>query len=80
MLNLSIQKSFLQDRLSLKFTAQDVFHKMKFEQDIRIRNVHFWQIEDHKYWNFSLSVIYRLNQLKTKYRGKSSANEQINRL
>ena len=80
MLNLSIQKSFLQDRLSLKFTAQDVFHKMKFEQDIRIRNVNFWQIEDHKYWNFSLSVIYRLNQLKTKYRGKSSANEQINRL
>ncbi len=80
MLNLSIQKSFLQDRLSVKLAAQDIFHKMKFEQNMRIRNVHFWQIEDHKYWNFSLSVVYRINQLKTKYRGKSAASEQINRL
>ena len=80
MLNLSIQKSFLQDRLSVKLAAQDIFHKMKFEQNMRLRNVHFWQIEDHKYWNFSLSVVYRLNQLKTKYRGKSAATEQINRL
>ena len=80
MLNISIQKSFLQDRLSVKLAAQDIFHKMKFEQDMRIRNVHFWQIEDHKYWNFSLSVVYRLNQLKTKYRGKSAASEQVNRL
>ena len=80
MLNLSIQKSFLQDRLSVKLAAQDIFHKMKVEQNMRIRNVHFWQIEDHKYWNFSLSVVYRINQLKTKYRGKSAASEQINRL
>ena len=80
MLNLSIQKSFLQDRLSVKLAAQDIFHKMKFEQNMRLRNVHFWQIEDHKYWNFSLSVVYRINQLKTKYRGKSAASEQINRL
>ncbi|MBP3845197.1 MAG: hypothetical protein J6E48_08705, partial [Prevotella sp.] len=75
-----IQKSFLQDRLSVKFAARDLFHKMKFEEDTRIRNVHFWQIEDHKYWNFTLSIVYRLNQLKTKYRGKSAASEQINRL
>ena len=80
MFNFSIQKSFLQDRLSVKFAARDLFHKMKFEEDTRIRNVHFWQIEDHKYWNFSLSIVYRLNQLKTKYRGKSAASEQINRL
>lgn len=80
MLNLSIQKSFLQDCLSVKLAAQDVFRKMKFEQNMLIRNVHFWQIEDHKYWNFSLSIVYRLNQFKTKYRGKSAANEQINRL
>jgi len=74
MFNFSIQKSFLQDRLSVKFAARDLFHKMKFEEDTRIRNVHFWQIEDHKYWNFSLSIVYRLNQLKTKYRGKSAAS------
>jgi len=80
MLNLSLQKSFLHDRLSVKLAAQDLLHKMKFEEDECIRNVHFWQIEDHKYWNFSLSIVYRLNQLKTKYRGKSAASEQINRL
>ena len=80
MLNLSLQKSFLQNRLSVKLVAQDIFHKMKFKADMRIRNVHFWQIEDQKYWNFSLSIVYRLNQLKTKYRGKNAANEQINRL
>lgn len=79
-LNLSVQKSFLQDRLSVRVAASDLFHKMKFEEDQYLRNVHFWQIEDHKYWNFSLSVVYRLNQLKTKYRGNSAAKEQINRL
>jgi hypothetical protein len=80
MLNLSLQKSFLQDRLSVKLAARDLFHKMKFEENERIRNVHFWQIEDYRDWNFSFSIVYRLNQLKTKYRGKSAANEQINRL
>jgi hypothetical protein len=79
-LNISIQKSFCRKRLSIVLGANDLFRKMKLNENTYIRNLHFWQIEDDKYRNVSISIVYYLNQLKTKYRGKSAATEDINRL
>lgn len=80
MLNLGVQKTFLDGKLSASFQAQDIFHTMKFKEAENIRNIHFQQTEDYCLWNYSISVIYRLNQKKTKYRGKTSINQEIDRL
>lgn len=80
MLNVSIQKKFLSDRLSVRLQAYDIFHGMKFREDEKIRNIHFRQTEDYNLWNYSVSIVYRLNQLKTKYRGKTSIDKEIQRL
>lgn len=80
MLNMGIQKSFLEGKLSVSLQAQDIFHTMKFKETERIKNIHFKQTEDYCLWNYSISIIYRLNQIKTKYRGKTSIKQEIDRL
>lgn len=80
MLNINIQKSFFNDKLSVNLQAYDIFHTMKYKETEKIKNTFFRQTEDYSLWNYSISFIYRLNQKKTKYRGKASINEEINRL
>lgn len=80
MLNMGVQKTFLDGKLSVSLQAQDIFHTMKFKETENIKNIHFQQTEDYCLWNYSISVIYRLNQIKTKYRGKTSINQEIDRL
>lgn len=80
MLNVSVQKTFLSNRLSVRLQAYDIFHTMKFKENEKIRNIHFRQTEDYCLWNYSVSVVYRLNQIKTKYRGKTSIDKEIKRL
>lgn len=80
MLNMGAQKSFWDGKLSVSLQAQDIFHTMKFKETEKIKNIHFQQTEDYCLWNYSISIIYRLNQKKTKYRGKTSINQEIDRL
>lgn len=79
-LNIGVQKSFLDGKLSVSLQAQDIFHTMKFKETERMKNIHFRQTEDYCLWNYSISIIYRLNQIKTKYRGKTSIKQEIDRL
>lgn len=80
MLNVTLQKSFLDGRLSASLKAQDIFHTMKFKETEKMKNIHFRQTEDYRMWNYSVSIVYRLNQIRTKYRGKTSIEEEIDRL
>lgn len=81
-LNLSIQKSFLNKRLTLYLKANDIFHTMKFKVSEYRGNIHFWQTEDYKLWNYSISIAYRLNKKKRiKYRGDDAISaDEIERL
>ena len=80
MLNVGLQKSFLDGRLSVSLNARDLFHTMKYREMEQIKNIQFRQTEDYRYWNFSVSVIYRLNNTKTRYRGKTSISDELDRL
>jgi hypothetical protein len=55
-------------------------HTMKHKQDVYLRNIHFWQVEDQKMCNVTFSIVYRLNKIKTNYRGKNAASDLINRI
>lgn len=79
-LNLGLQKSFLNDKLSVNIKANDILRTMNYKETARINNLRFYQNENYSEWNFSISFIYRFNQQKLKYRGKSGASEDINRL
>ena len=80
MLNIGLQKSFFDGKLSISLNARDIFHTMKYRESEQIKNIWFRQTEDYCYWNYSVSLIYRLNTTTTKYRGKTSISDELDRL
>lgn len=80
MLNLEIQKNFLDNRCSISLNANDIFRTMKFKETKKVGNISFQQTEDYRLWNYSISLVYRFNQIKSKYRGKNTIQSDINRL
>lgn len=79
-LNVGIQKSFFKDQLDVSLNANDLFRTMIYKYDSRIGNIRFYQKEDQDERYFSVSLIYRFNKVKAKYRGTGAANEEIKRL
>ena len=79
-LDVSVQKSFLHDRLDVKLSANDLLRKLNYYEHAKINKFTFYQNENYSQWNFSLSLIYRFNQQSLKYRGKSAAKEEKDRL
>lgn len=80
MLNIGIQKSFCNEKLSISVNARDLFHAMKYKETERIKNILFKQTEDYHLWNYSVSIIYRLNNRKLRYRGNTSINNELERI
>jgi len=79
-LNLSMQKNFFNDKLTMKFSANDLLRSYKFREQEWSNNVYMKQSEEYRIWNYSLSITYRFNRLNTKYRGKNIMQNEINRL
>jgi len=79
-LNLSIQKSIFNDKLTMEFSANDLLRSYKFKEQEWSNNVYMKQTEEYRIWNYSLNITYRFNRLKTKYRGKNTIQNEINRL
>lgn len=78
--NLTLQKTFFNDRLTFSLQGNDLFRGMKFREHLKINRVDLSQTEDYHLWNYSFNVTYRLNSKKTKYRGKNSLGDEIKRL
>ena len=78
--NMSIQKSFLNDNLQLSMQVNDLFHNNISKYNGNINNISFYQKEDQDQRIFSVSLVYRFNNYKNKYKGKVAAQDEINRL
>lgn len=78
--NVGVQKSLFKERLNISLNANDIFQTMIQVYDSRMGHIRFHQREDQDERNFSISIIYRLNNIKSKYRGTGAANEEIRRL
>ena len=78
--DLSLYKSFLRDRLSLKLSCKDVFASMR--QDITIYSgIHQFHLDkrtDNR--SLMLTVQYHFNPAKSKYRGQGAGNDVKSRL
>ncbi|OUO53920.1 hypothetical protein B5F77_04795 [Parabacteroides sp. An277] len=81
MLNLTLRKDFFDKKLSVSLDAYDIFRTTKYKERMLTGNVAYTQTEDYNMWNYSISLIYRFNQkIKSKYRGKSTVEDDVNRL
>jgi len=79
-LDIGVRKSLWKKRIDISLQANDLFQGLIYKYDSRINNVTFYQREDQDRRNISVSIVYRFNNLKSKYRGKGSANDELRRL
>lgn len=78
--NIGLNKTFLNDRLSVNLRANDVFASRRSSYIIYGDHVEFdkWNYSDTR--NIRLTVSYKFNSTRSKYRGTGAANEELNRL
>lgn len=79
-INLSIQKSFMKDALQLSFSANDLLRNQINVYSGSIANITFWQREDQDNRSCSFNLVYRFNNYKKEYKGRSAAESELNRL
>ncbi|WP_418895228.1 TonB-dependent receptor domain-containing protein [Limibacterium fermenti] len=78
--NMGVTKSFLDDALQVNLKGKDIFRKDIDIYHGRINNIYFWQHEDQDNRTFSLGITWRFNNYKKSYKGKSAAENEIQRL
>lgn len=78
--NVSLNKTFLDDRLNVNFHVNDIFASRRSSYIIYGEHMQFdkWNYSDTR--NVRLTVSYKFNSTRSKYRGKGAANEELNRL
>ncbi len=79
-LNFGVQKSCFDDKLNIGLNINDMFRTMIYKYDSRMGNISFHQKEDQDERFVSINIVYRLNNLKSRYRGSGAANSDIRRL
>jgi hypothetical protein len=77
---LSVKKSFMDGRLTFSLDASDIFHKMKYRETERVGRLYFAQTENYNEWYYGLTVSFRFNDKSHNYHGKTSAQDEIDRL
>ncbi|MCT4599480.1 MAG: TonB-dependent receptor [Marinifilaceae bacterium] len=78
--NASIQKSFIEDNLIITLSFKDIFDKNINTMKGAINNIYMYQINDQDRSTISLSLVWRFNNYKSVYKGRSAAKDEINRL
>lgn len=78
--NAKIQKSFYDDKLMVSLNFKDILNKNKNIFDGSINNISMYQINDQDRSSISLSLVWRFNNYKSVYKGRSAAKDEINRL
>lgn len=77
---LGLSKSFCKDRLNISIDGTDIFRSYIYVYDAKINNIDFWQRDDEDFRKVSLSLTWRFNNYKKKYKGENAATNELNRL
>lgn len=78
--NASIKKSFFDNRLAVSISAKDIFRDNTTHMYGKVSNLTMNNVNDFDLNSYSISLIWRFNNYKSSYRGKSAAGSEINRL
>ena len=78
--NISLNKTFMNDRMNVNLRVNDIFASQRSSYIIYGDCMQFdkWNYSDTR--NVRLTVSYKFNSTRSKYRGTGAANEELNRL
>lgn len=76
----SIIKSFLNDKLSVKLSGTDLFHGQKTGNRLFYNRMSSHQIMEYNSREVSLTIRYKFNTTRNKYKGTGAANDEFRRL
>ncbi len=79
-LNVSLHKSFLKDALSLKISGKDLLKDTSSNAHLYMQNSTFIQTGSSDSRLFSVTLRYKFNATRSKYRGQGAAEGEKNRL
>jgi hypothetical protein len=75
-----ITKAFLNEQLRVELKGHDIFGTQRQHNLMRTKQMEFYQYARHNTQRVELTVRYRFNSARSKYRGTGAGESQINRL
>ena len=79
-LDVSIVKTFFNDRLSIKLAGEDLLDRLRDGNLVYNHQVQLWQGNYYDRRRFVLTLRYKFNTTRSKYKGTGAGNEEKNRL
>ena len=79
-LYISLTKTFLDDRLSVKVAGHDLFHRNGQDVLVHFGELTLWQHRTNETRYAEVTVRYHFNWTRSKYKGTGAGNEEKNRL
>ena len=79
-LNVSLVKTFFDDRLSIKLAGEDLLNRSRDGNLCYNHQVRLWQGNYYDHRQFVATIRYKFNTTRSKYRGTGAGNEEKNRL
>ena len=79
-LNVSIVKTFFNDRLSIKLAGEDLFDRSRDGNLVYNHQVKLWQGNYYDHRRFVATLRYKFNTTRSKYKGTGAGNDEKNRL
>lgn len=78
--NLSVRKSFLNDALSVELRGNDIFNTNKISYSMYSGDYYLYQKSAWDRQEFAVTVRYKFNTAKSKYKGTGAGDSQKNRM
>ena len=78
--NLSVRKSFLNDALSVELRGNDIFNTNKISYSMYSGDYYLYQKSAWDRQEFVITVRYKFNTAKSKYKGTGAGDSQKNRM
>jgi hypothetical protein len=78
-IDLGLRKSFFDNSLRLNLMVYDIFDWVEEKNHMQLNNISWEADKKHETRYANLSITYLFNNYKKKYRGKSAAQDDINR-
>lgn len=75
-----IQKTFMDEKLQINLSANDIFGKSITRYTGQVNNISMSGIDNQDRRAVSLSLTWRFNNYKKSYKGKSAAQDEMNRI
>lgn len=79
-INIGIAKSFLNDQLNVSLKGHDIFDSPKDGNLLKFAQSELYQLNRYDSREVELTVRYKFNSARSKYKGSGAGQSEINRM